>query len=306
MDLRKLDLNLLVIFEAVYSAGNISKAAKLLNVSQPTISNALTRLRDAIGDPLFVRKGRGVAPTLRATSMIGPVRDALQMIQSGVSEEQSFDPATTARHFRIVVLDMLEPLLMPPVVRAVEKHRAVTLEMLPVLNFPIAEGLSDGSLDLVISTFDPQLEDIECRQVGAARIVVVARKGHPDIQGEVTREHLSNIGHLALVPKLRAMSRVDEALQFAQIKRHIVYTVTKFWSFPHTLATTDLIAMMPGDFAAQAARYYPLELYPTPFEFPEQKIYMIWKKSKDRDVGHAWLRQKIADAYNEPMTQQDA
>ncbi|MFK7838515.1 MAG: LysR family transcriptional regulator [Sulfitobacter sp.] len=299
MDLRKLDLNLLVTFEAIYSAGNISKAAKAMKVSQPTISNALTRLRDSVGDSLFVRRGRGVVPTPRAAAMIGPVREALQMIQSGVGAEEVFDPATSQRDFRVVVLDMLEPILMPPVVREVQKHRSVTLEMLPVLDFPIAEGLNDGSLDLVLSTFDPRFKDIECEQVGSSRIVVVARKGHPDIQGEITPKHLADIGHLALVPKLRALSRIDEALQFAQINRHIVYTVTKFWSFPHTLATTDLIAMMPGDFAAQAAQFYPLELYPTPFDFPEQNIYMMWKKEKETDLGHIWLRKQIIKAYKE-------
>ena len=208
MDLRKLDLNLLVTFEAIYSAGNISKAAKALNVSQPTISNALTRLRETVDDQLFVRLGRGVAPTPRATSMIGPVRDALEMIQSGVGPEEEFDPTTTRRNFRVVVLDMLEPILLPPVVRAVQDYRSVTLEMLPVLDFPAGEALNDGSIDLVLSTFDPALDGIECEQVGSARIAVVARKGHPKIKGEMTPQLLSEIGHVALIPKLRAMSRV--------------------------------------------------------------------------------------------------
>lgn len=302
MDLRKLDLNLLVVFEAIYSAGNISKAAKTLKVSQPTISNALARLRETVEDPLFVRKGRGVSPTPRASSMIGPVRAALEMIQHGVVAQDEFDPHKSPRCFRIVILDLLEPTLMPPIVRAVQDHRAVTLEILPVLDYPVAEALEDGSIDLLLSTFDPQLEGVRCEQVGAAKMVVVARKGHPKIDGEITQKLLGEIGHVALIPKMRAMSRVDEALQFAQIKRHIVYTVTKFGSFPHILATTDLIAMMPGDFAEKAAQFYPLEIYPPPFEFPEQQIYMIWKEGQNHDPGGAWLRKKIIEAYRENET----
>lgn len=299
VDLRKLDLNLLVTFEAIYTAGNISHAAKRLNVSQPTISNALARLRDTVGDPLFIRSGRGVAPTPRATGMIGPVRDALQMIQSGFGDDERFDPSTTRRNFRIVVLDMLEPILMPPLVRAVQDYRSVTLEMLPVMDFPIAEGLNDGSLDLALTTFDPQHGDIECEQVGAAKIVIVARKGHPRIKGEMTPALVSEIGHVALIPKIRALSRVDEVLRYAKIDRHIVYMVTRFWSFPHILANSDLIAMMPGDFAAHAALFYPLDIFPVPFEFPEQHIYMIWKKRHGLDPGHTWLREKIVEAYRE-------
>lgn len=299
MDLRKLDLNLLMIFDAIYSAGSISKAAKTMNVSQPTISNALGRLRVSLDDPLFVREGNGVAPTQRASSMIEPVRSALQIIHSGLTLAEEFDPAKSNRSFRIVLLDLLEPLLIPPVLRAIENHRGTTVEVLPIIDYPVAEALNDNRVDLLLATFDPQLDGIACEQVGAARMVVVARKGHPKINGEITAQLLGEIGHVALTPRLRAMSRVDEALEFAQIKRHIVYTVTKFWSFPHILANTDLIAMMPGDFAHQAAQYYPLNIFPPPFEFPDQQFYMIWKESATEDPGLVWLRQKIREAYQE-------
>lgn len=297
MDLRKIDLNLLVIFEAVYSAGNVSKAAKSLNLTQPTISNALNRLRDTLDDPLFTRKGPGVIPTQRATSMIGPVRDALRAIQNSVAPQAGFDPATANRSFRIVLLDLLEPLLMPPVLRVIQNHRTIQIEVLPVMDHPVAQALNDGSVDLLLTTFDPHLEGIGCEQVGTAQMVVAARKGHPKINGEITAQLLAEIGHVALIPKLRAMSRVDEALEFAQIRRHIVYTVTKFWSFPHVLATTDLIAMLPGDFARQAARFYPLDIFPPPFDFPDQHFYMIWKDGLKQDPGLLWLRDQISAAY---------
>ncbi|GAB5488762.1 MAG: LysR family transcriptional regulator [Parasphingorhabdus sp.] len=300
-DLRRLDLNLLVIFEAIYAAGNISHAAKALNVSQPTISNALSRLRDSVDDILFIREGRGVTPTPKAVSMIGPVREALQMIQSGVTDHDAFNPATTKRNFRIMVLDLLEPILIPPVIRKIQAYRSITLEILPIMNFPTAEGLNDGSLDLALSVFDPQLEEVECRQVGADKMVVAARKGHPMINGKMTKELLSSIGHIALVPKLRAVSRIDEALRHAKIDRHIVCTVTKFWSFPQILATTDLIAMMPRDFTELAAKNYPLDIFPVPFDFPEQQTYMIWKKGRTGDPGHKWLRQSIIEAYENSL-----
>lgn len=296
-DLRKLDLNLLVVFEAVYSAGNISHAAKLLGLTQPTISNALSRLREGLDDQLFTRAGRGVEPTPRAMQMIGPVREALQMIKGGVSPNDDFDPKTTKRNFRMVLLDQLEPVLMPPLIRKIQDYQSITLETLHVATTPVKEGLSDGSLDIVLSTFVSGVDEIECEEIGTASIVMVARKDHPKINGEISMKQFQTLGQIALIPKLRAMSSLDEVLRHHGIERHIVYTVNKFWSFPHIIASTDLIAMMPGDFAKCAAQYYPLEIYPAPFDLPRQQIYMTWKKGRNNDTGHRWLRKQIIKAY---------
>lgn len=299
MNLRQIDLNLLVIFEAIYSSGNISHAAKSLGMSQPTISNALTRLRDTVGDSLFTRAGRGVEPTPKAIQMIGPVREALQMIQTGVSNPGAFDPATTKRHFRMVLLDQLEPILMPPIIRQIQAYDTITLETLHVWKTPVIERLNDGSLDLLLSTYISDLGDFNCTSLGIADVSIVARKEHPAIDGEVTLEQFQTLGHMALVQELRNLTRTDELLRAMEINRHIAYTVTKFWSFPHILTHTDLIAMLPTDFARLAAQYYPLTVYPTPFEMPKQKVYMTWKKNRDNDPGHLWLREQVMMAYGE-------
>ena len=296
-DLRNLDLNLLVIFEAVYSAGNISHAAKGLGMSQPTISNALNRLRDVLNDPLFVRKGKGVEPTTKAVSMVGPVREALQMIRSGVSEGVEFDPETNRRHFRLVMLDQLEPVLTPPLVKRIQAFRNVTLEMLPISTEPVIDGLNDGSLDLMLAPHFPEAKEIEQETIGRADVVMIARNDHPEIRGSVSLEQFQRLGHIALIDKLRAMTRMDEFLRHAQISRHIAYKSSKFWSFPHILANSDLIAILPGDFARTAARYFPLQICEMPFQVPEQQIYMIWKANRTNDTSHQWLRREIRMAY---------
>lgn len=104
---------------------------------------------------------------------------------------------------------------------------------------------------------------------------------------------------MALVPQLRTMARVDEYLRGKGITRHIAYTASKFWSFPHMIANTDLIAMVPGDFAREAARFYPLQVCPMPFEFPNQQMYMIWKVNRSNDPSHVWLRTRLKEAYPE-------
>ena len=296
-NLRDFDLNLLVVFEAIYSAGNISHAAKVLNHTQPTTSNLLAKLRELVNDPLFVRKGKGVVPTAKAMSMIGPVREALQMIRTGVAEGMEFDPERDRRHFRLVMLDQLEPILFPQIVRNIQHSRNVTFEMLHIAYEPVIDGLNDGSLDLVLAPHLPNAKETEQQSIGTADIVIVARKGHPEINGEITLEQYQRLGQIALIPKLRAMTRVDEYLRQAGITRHISYTSSKFWAFPQMIANTDLIGQLPGDFAREAAKYYPLQLCPAPFELPEQQVYMIWKSNRTNEPSHIWLREQVLDAY---------
>lgn len=304
--LKNLDLNLLIVFEAIYTSGNVSHAAKKLGVTQPTISNALSRLRDALDDPLFARAGQGVAPTPKAVQMIGPIREALQMIEGGVATGEGFDPKTSKRHFRMVMLDPVEAIIMPPIIQQIQDYSGVTIEALGLAGVATVEGLNDGSLDLVLANFLSDIEDTQCTPLARPHLVIVARKGHPQIDGEFTLRHYQELSHIALVRKMRAMSRLEEALQKLKIKRHVAYSVTKFWSFPNILAHTDLVATLPRVFAQQIAKYYPLEIYPLPFEYPEEQIYMTWKNNRTNDPGHQWLREQIITAFKLALAQRSA
>lgn len=296
--LKNLDLNLLVVFEAVYSSGNISRAARQLGMSQPTISNALRRLRDSLNDPLFVRAGRGVQPTSRAVQMIGPVRDALQMIQEGVAPSEHFDPTTSTRHFRLAVMDVVEPFIMPHLIHQIQAYKSVTFENLGVSNTPMNEGLNDGSLDLVILNFLADSRNLQCEAITTGHLSVVVRRDHPAIEGEFTVDHFQSLGHIALIPRIRAMSRLDEGLRMLNVERHVAYSVTRLWSFPYILMTTDLVGILPTAFAKLISRTYPLAIYDLPFFIPEERFYMTWKTSRTNDPGHQWLREEIATALS--------
>lgn len=292
--LKGLDLNLLIVFEAVYSSGNISQAAKSLGMSQPTISNALGRLRDTLDDQLFVREGRGVKPTPKAVTMIGPIREALQMIEGGVSGEDGFDPTKSQRHFRLVAMDSIEAFIAPHLIRLVQDYQSITIENLPIISTSMADGLHDGLLDVVLASFLNESKDCTCLPLLTPSLSMVARKGHPKIKGQFTQTHFETLSQIALVPKLRALSRLEEGLRAQNISRHIVYSVTKFWAFPHIIATTDLVGILPTAFAHETAKTYPLAIYPLPFEYPPEKLYMTWKTSRTNDPGHQWLREQIA------------
>jgi DNA-binding transcriptional LysR family regulator len=298
--LKGLDLNLLIVFEAVYSSGNISQAAKSLGMSQPTISNALGRLRETLDDPLFVREGRGVKPTTKAVTMIGPIREALQMIEGGVSGDEGFDPTTSRRHFRIVAMDSIEAFIAPYLIKLVQDFQSVTIENLPIISTSMVDGLHDGLLDVVLANFLNDSQDCTCLPLLTPALSMIARKDHPKIDGAFTLEHFQRLSHIALVPKLRALSRLEEGLRAQNITRHIVYSVTKFWAFPHIVATTDLVGIVPTAFAHETAKTYPLAIYPLPFEYPSEKLYMTWKTSRTNDPGHRWLREEIIKVLTPP------
>ena len=256
-------------------------------------------MRESLDDQLFIRSGRGVVPTGKAKEMIVPIRAALSAIEKGVKPDEVFDPTRSSRHFRVVLFDMLESVLLPSVIREIQNYKSVTIEALPLATTATVDGLNDGTIDMALSTYVHDLEEFSCEMIGSANVVMVARKDHPEISGTLTLENFKSIGHVALIPQLRAMSRVDEALQHHKIERHIVYAVSKFWSFPHIIANSDLIGLLPGDFAAEAAKFYPLKLYDVPFEMPQQQIYMTWKNRLTNEPGHRWLRELISQAYSE-------
>jgi len=300
-DLRKIDLNLLVVFETIYSCGNISHAAKKLGLTQPTISNSLARLRETLDDRLFLRANQGVEPTSKASQMIGSVRQALQMIENQVTNNGIFDPSVSKRHFKLLLLDQLESVLIPPLIRLVQNSKTITFEALPISTTPALNSLSSGSADLALTTYISGLDELECEVVGTAGVVVIARQGHPEIGEELTMDNFRTIGHMALPYAMRTLSRVDEALRHLKIERHIVYTAAKFWSFPHIISTTNLISLMPGDLASIAAKMYPIKIYPVPFDLPEQQVYMSWVKSNSADPAHIWLRNQISTAYKQRL-----
>lgn len=300
-DLKRLDLNLLICFEEIYSAGNVSQAARQMGITQPAMSNALNRLRGTLNDPLFTPIGRGIEPTPRARRLIGPVREALRLLHGGVTDVEQFDPDIDRRHFRIVLLDQLEPLLIAPLLRQLNGNRNVTIESRPVSNMSVVETLSDGHADLALSIFLKDAVECDCETVGAADIIVAARKNHPKIKGRMTKKKFSEINHVALVQKLRAMTNLDEALRDNDITRHIAYSIQKIWSMPYIIGNTDLIGMLPREFAEEMSKFYPLEIFDLPFRMPEQKIFMTWKKSRTADPANKWLRNCIRHIYQDSI-----
>ena len=301
MNLRDLDLKLLVVFEAIYSTGNISRAADKLAMSQPAVSNQLARLRDLIGDPLFARGRRGVEPTVKAQTMIGPVREALGLIGRQFGDADAIDLATYRRTFRISLFELLEPILMPPIVNMIaERAPGISLEgSSPRPEF--AQDILNGTLDLVCYAYPITSPDISVVPIAPIELVVIARRNHPGIGTTLDLEALGSLGYIGLASELRQTTLVDRDLLQHGIKRRVVYGVPRLWSIPAQVTSSDLIAIMPRAFAAYLAPKFDLDIHEMPVKIPAPHIHMAWHIKMDGDPGHKWLREAMLTTARERL-----
>lgn len=313
-NLKTVDLNLLVIFEAIFATKNISRAADRLGMSQPAVSNALARLRELIDDPLFVRAQGGVEPTVKARELIQPVREALGLIGRHLGTGTEIDWTTYKRVFRIVVVDAMEPIIMPPVVRAIlSQAPGVNIECIQA-HSKVYEEIRAGTIDLACFPFPlDNIFEITVKPLCPADMVVVARRNHPGIVRPLDLETFQRLPFIGLNYDLRGLTGMDKSLASVLQSRRLAYMASKIWSIPPMIERSDLVGMLPRAFVNEIAGNFELEVHELPFDIPEQYIYVMWHSNNDLDPGHIWLRQimmqaaqalqprKIASDRSEPL-----
>ncbi len=294
VSLKNVDLNLLVVFEAVYAAGNISHAATQLGLSQPAVSNALRRLRDLMDDPLFVRDRVGVKPTLKADAIVAPVREALGLIGRQLSQSRELDLASYRRVFRLMMIDALEPILMPPVLRLVDQMApGISFECRPAFRSDFVSDLLSGSIDLAVYVYPVNAPQIVCVPVLHVDPVVIARKDHPEIKGRLDLATFQSLGHVILTDEVRGLAHVEKDLVAHRVPRRAVYSVTKLWSMPPIVQRTDLVGIIPRLFAEEIAAGFNLTIHEPPAPLSAQYLYMMWHARNTDDPGHTWLREAL-------------
>jgi DNA-binding transcriptional LysR family regulator len=297
VNLKKLDLNLLVVFDTVYATRNISRAAEQLALSQPAVSNALSRLRELLGDPLFVRARRGVEPTTRATQIAGAVREALQMIGQQLAPAE-LDLATYKRHFRILLADVFEPIVMPPLLRIITDRAAqVTVEVVGVFGSDFVRQIREGLLDLAVYAFPPVVQDIVSETLGESDLVLVARRGHPQIAGPLDVATWRALPHIVLVPEVRNAVNASTNIAAQRMDRREVYAVPRVGAMPPIIERTDLVGLMPRWYFREIARNFDLVSHELPAAVPNQPCCISWHAKNNADPGHVWLRETLSAAF---------
>lgn len=293
-DFKKLDLNLLYVFEAIYTARNVTHAASQLKMTQPTMSNALARLREQLNDPLFQRAPKGVEPTVFAESIITPVRQALSILRDGFMMDQDFRVADATRTFHLVLNEFAVSTLLPNVLAEITARSSnVKLNVMGTSGASPLTALRAGDAEVAVDSFMREESGIDLAPLHMPKVVVVARRGHPKIQGPVTRDQFCQARHIVLSEKAPMRNYVESVLLSKGIRRVIACEITNGAQIPALVAETDLIAILPDIYAHRAAQHFNLQVLSLPFEFPSQRLQIATLSDRVSDAGIAWLCQQL-------------
>jgi DNA-binding transcriptional LysR family regulator len=302
MDIRSIDLNLLVALDALLAERNVTRAAARLNLSQSAMSAALARLRALFGDPLLLRSSGGMLATSKGQELVAPVRLVLTEIGRLVQRPERFDPADTVRVFTIAASDYVEYAVLPRLVDFLEARAPrAQLAVRPMDFGAIGRHLESGEVDLGIlgAAFAPP--SVRSRPLFVERFVCVARKGHPGLGERLTVDEYCALDHVLVSPSGAAFSaQADDALAALGRSRHVRLSVPHFLLVPEILKRSDMIAVLPERLArGYGDRFRVLEL---PFDLAPFSIVATWHERTHRDPALVWLRQSIADLMSEPVT----
>ena len=293
-DLR-LNLNLFRVLEAIHAHGGISAAARALHLSQPAVSHALAQLREAFGDPLFVRQGNRMLPTDRARAVIDDVRTHLQGLQATLHRQATFRPETLEGTFTLGFRDVLESIVFPPLIARIERAAPhVHLVSRRIAAHAVERSLGAGRIDLVVDRRLAAGARLSSRHLLDESLVVVMRGGHPLAAGTLDRSDYLAARHVA-VSQLGEAVPLDVLLEQDGRAREIRLTCQHYFAACQVAAASDLLLTMPRSYAGSFARLLPITIAPLPFTLKPIPVLAYWHPSREREPAHAWLRAQVIE-----------
>ncbi|CDG81276.1 LysR family transcriptional regulator [Janthinobacterium agaricidamnosum] len=296
-DLRRLDLNLLPVFDALYRRRSVTGAAHELAMSASAFSHALARLRSTLGDELFVRQGQRMQPTVRAEQMATPIAGALKLLQDSISASHGFDPATSQRTFVFSATDYTTFAVLPSLIarlhivapqvhiRIIYSSRKVSIEELAAGRIDFALGYSEER--------DPLPDGVEDFDWLSDDYVVIASRHHPRIRGSLTLDNYLQERHAVVTPWNETRGMVDHVLDGLALKREVSLHLPTVLAAPFIIAGSELIMTIPRQAAQTLSAAAPVSIYQAPFAIPPYAIKVYCHSNYLRTDAHAWMRQEL-------------
>ena len=304
MNFRTLDLNLLRVFGAVMVERNVTRAAAQLAMTQPAVSNALRRLREATGDELFSTVPGGVLPTAQAEALWPEVRAALDSLRHAF-DPQGFEPTQDERSFSLAMADATATVLMPALIGALVGRARSDLRVLPLASRDPRPQLDSGSADLALGFF-PEVAAMLAAEgpraaatldpLYACEYVCVMRREHAlAALPALSLDAYCAAEHVRVSFAGRPRGFVDEALASLERTRRVVLTVSQFATAARVVHDSDLLSVLPRSFVAASGLGDGLAVRPVPFELPRIEVGMLWHRRHERDPARRWLRETVED-----------
>ena len=295
MNLKETDLNLFIAFDVIYTEKNLTKAGQVLGITQPAVSNALSRLRELFGDDLFIRTSKGMIPTPVANQIIKDVRSALSLIQNKISETEKFDPSIAEMTFKISIGDSSEyrllPLLIKELAEIAPKIKVETY-LTPRKDAPreLASGTIDFSIDPPVHS-DPHLRH---EKIYEEDYVMIVRKDHPILNlKEITIEDYLKLSHIHISNRKTGLGHVDMALYRLGLSRDISLRAQHFLVAPYIVEQSDLAITTTKGFAVDR----DLAWRELPFEIEPLILHLYWHEAKDSDPSTKWMKDLMLKTY---------
>ncbi|MEX0407735.1 LysR family transcriptional regulator [Aquibium sp. LZ166] len=297
------DLNLLRVLDALLREGSTVKAGARVGLSQPAVSAALNRLRHALGDDLFLRRGQGLEPTDYAKSLAIPLRRVLDELEALLGGPAEFVPAESNASFKLSGSDFFAEMLMPALAERISTRApGMRVQLVDLVPNDYVETLEKYEVDIALIPRTEFPDRVDHRPVFWSTFSVIARSGHPRLAragiapGDVVPVDLfCDLGHVLFSPegKLKAMG--DAALARVGRERRVVMTLPVFSGVYRAVGGSDLIALIPTQLATHVAKRACLDVYKPPMPIDPALITMVWHRRSSATPAHRWLRELIAE-----------
>jgi DNA-binding transcriptional LysR family regulator len=295
MNLKETDLNLFIAFDVIYTEKNLTKSGQVLGITQPAVSNALSRLRELFDDELFIRTSKGMIPTPVANQIINDVRSALSLIQNTISETEKFDPSTADMTFKISIGDSSEYRLLPLLIKELAKVAPkikVETYLTPRKDAPreLASGTIDFSIDPPVHS-DPHLKH---EKIYEEDYVMIVRKDHPILEKkEITIQDYLDLSHIHISNRKTGLGHVDMTLYRLGLSRDISLRAQHFLVAPYIVEQSDLAITTTKGFAVDRN----LAWRELPFEIDPLVLHLYWHEAKDSDTSSKWMKELMLKTY---------
>jgi DNA-binding transcriptional LysR family regulator len=293
VNLRSIDLNLLVALDALLSERHVTKASDKVGLSQPAMSNALSRLRGMFADELLVRTATGMKPTPRALELVDPLRQLLRQVERVLESDSGFDPGTAQRTFTIRMSDILACMLLPQLVAQGRASPGIGYNVLHLPPAQTIDALERDEVDLAVSMGLDHSNAIRSHKLLRDRMVCIMRKSHPIARRKtIAFDDFIAQEHMKVSMSPTDLRFVDDVLGEMGHQRKIALNVPHWLVVPHVLKQSDLVAVMPGHLATTLMDNN-LQMFDVPFKSEPFSWNMYWHRRYDQSNANRWLREHV-------------
>ncbi len=293
----RVDLNLFKVFDIIYAERNISRAAEVLNLTQPAVSHALARLREQFNDPLFVRQGKWMQPTTLSKNVIADVRAALHQLDVCLQQSRIFNPDSSTKQFVISLHDLLESSYLPLISSTLETEAPnVRLNSVKAQRRDMETLLASGAIDFAIDVLLPVSERVHHQPIRRDSLAVVIRKDHPLLIGRehtLTEQDYLTQQHVMVSSRSSGLGLEDFELGRLGLQRKVGLRCQHFFAASRVVEQTDMLLTMPDTPAHIINKGLGNRILPLPIKLPPIDVHLYWHESLDRDPANQWLREQL-------------